>query len=104
MVEKLSLDEIHKKQEILENFLPLFKRAEVEGLWFYCNDQDLWFSPAELHKEHSNNRFIYGWTNWKLRDPQEKVELLRKDIENARHALMMFENRMLEQHTGKWIT
>lgn len=58
--------------EILKELEPLFKKAEKYGLWFYCNYQDLWFSPNELREEHKNGKFIWGSVNWKLRDPIER--------------------------------
>lgn len=53
---------------------PLFERARVEGLWFWCRYQDLWFSPDQLAKEHAAGSFLWGAVNWSLRDPQERLK------------------------------
>lgn len=58
----------------------LFQKAEREGLWFFCSYQQLWFSPSELRKAQSEGRFRWGAENWKLRDPQEAVDNLDRNI------------------------
>ncbi|ATF11600.1 hypothetical protein A616_06265 [Brevibacillus brevis X23] len=68
-----------KTQEILDDLRPLFEQAEREGLFFYSNYQQLWFSPQSLRLEQSKGHFIWGASNWQLRDPKERLqELLRK--------------------------
>lgn len=52
---------------------PLFAQAKAEGKWFWCHYQDLWFSPDQLRAEHATGRFRWGAVNWKLRDPQERL-------------------------------
>lgn len=57
----------------LESLQPLFERAKREGLWFYTSYQDLWFAPDELEKQQKAGRFCWGAVNWKLRNPQERL-------------------------------
>lgn len=61
----------HKVAAELE---PLFVKAENEDLHFYSPYRQLWFSPAELRKEHLNGNFIWGAENWELRDPSERED------------------------------
>ncbi len=56
----------------------LFIEAEIKGLWFHCGYQDLWFSPKQLAAEQEAGRFRWGPVNWMLRDPRERVAILRK--------------------------
>jgi len=70
---------------ILRRLEPLFEKAKNDKLWFYCSYQSLWFSPAELRREHENGKFIWGAENWKLRDPQERIAQYSQqkvDLEN----------------------
>ena len=55
----------------------MFEKADREGLWFYCNYQDLWFSPAQLRANFADERFRWGRVNWELRSPLEKLEGLK---------------------------
>jgi hypothetical protein len=52
----------------------LIERARTEGKWLWCSYQDLWFSPNQLAEAHREGRFMWGVVNWKLRDPQERVQ------------------------------
>lgn len=52
---------------------PLFEQARAEGKWFWTRYQDIWFSPDQLAAEHAKGSFRWGPVNWKLRDPQERV-------------------------------
>lgn len=56
----------------------LFDKARREGLWFHCAYQDLWFSPADLEAQQERGCFRWGPVNWTLRDPQERVDDLRR--------------------------
>lgn len=49
----------------------LIAEAEKKGLWLHTSYQDIWFSPAKLRLERAAGRFLWGATNWTLRDPQE---------------------------------
>lgn len=66
----------HSTEQILKELEPLFVQAMDEKLWFYCNYQDLWFSPKELREKHAEGRFIWGAVNWQLKDPNERVRYL----------------------------
>jgi hypothetical protein len=61
----------------------LCQRAEKEGKWLYCGYQCLWFSPAELRKENANGRFLWGPSNFQLRDPTEQLRRLEMDAKEA---------------------
>lgn len=63
-------------------------KAEAEGKWLWCHYQDIWFSPAQLREQIRNKKFQWGAVNWKLRDPQERVEAanMRASLANAEAA------------------
>ena len=79
---------------ILNSLKPLFKSAEQNNLWFHCSYQDLWFSPEELRANQSVGRFIWGPDNWTLRNPQEKIAYLERQIVKAQNALNDFKKRV----------
>ena len=83
-----------KIANIIAELQPLFKEAEEKGLWFYCNYQNLWFSPEELRELHNNGKFIWGLPNWMLRNPNEKLTALRKNCANAEKEYEDFKNRL----------
>lgn len=58
--------------------MPLFRRAEQEGLWFYSPYQQLWFSPEALRRQQERGSFRWGAVNWELRDPRERIAELRR--------------------------
>ena len=70
-------------KEIPVSLKAMFDEAEKKGLWFFCNYQQLWFSPNKLREEQNNGRFRWGAVNWKLRDPKERLEQLRKTAAKA---------------------
>lgn len=49
-------------------------KAESERKWLWCHYQDIWFSPAQLRAQIKDGKFRWGAVNWKLRDPQERIE------------------------------
>lgn len=57
----------------------LFEEARAKGLWFYTPYQQLWFSPDELATRRANGRYRWDESNWKLRDPKERLEQIRKE-------------------------
>lgn len=60
----------------------LFEAARAKGLWFFCIYDQFWFSPDELAAEQANGHFLWLPSNWKLRDPAERLaELDREMIE-----------------------
>lgn len=80
--------------KVIESLEPLFKKAEEEGLWFFCSYQQLWFSPKQLRNAHSEGRFLWGALNWSLRDPQEKLAELKEEISTAKRELKAFQIQM----------
>jgi hypothetical protein len=56
----------------------LIDKAEGEGKWLWCHYQDLWFSPGQLREQNRNGKFRWGPVNWKLRDPQERIDAADK--------------------------
>lgn len=85
---------IDEKAQILEMLTPLFKKADAEGLWFYCSYQSMWFSPAELREAQANGKFVWGPVNWQLLQPSQRVAELEDDIVMAKRALEMFKARL----------
>jgi hypothetical protein len=61
----------------------LFERAEREGLWFYTNYQQMWFSPKELKKYQAEGRFRWGPLNWHLRNPREALDEAARQMAQA---------------------
>lgn len=86
---------MNEKEAILKSLEPMFKRAEKEGLWFHSAYQDMWVSPKELRDYQKDNRFIWGIDNWELRDPEEKINVLLKNIESFKDAIYEIRKRML---------
>ena len=83
-----------EKTKILNSLEYMFKVAERDELWFYCGYQGMWFSPKELRKEHANGKFIWGETNWALRNPLEKLEELENEKVNIDRRIESFKIRM----------
>ena len=88
------MSEESEKREILDGLKPMFQQAKLLGLWFHCGYQNLWFHPEELRKAHLEGRFIWGAVNYELCDPQEKIDSLKKEIEQAENKLANFEKRL----------
>lgn len=40
-----------KDDAIKSGLIPLFEKAERQGLWFWCAYQNMWFSPRELQQK-----------------------------------------------------
>ena len=81
---------------ITESLQPLFERAEKEGLWFSNSHYGVWFSPKELKAEQDGGKFLWGAPNWELRDPAEKLMLLKRAALDAEQAVINFQKRMKE--------
>lgn len=58
----------------MSDLAALIDKAEREGKWLWCAYQDLWFSPAQLREQNAKGSFRWGAINWKLRDPQERID------------------------------
>jgi len=88
------------KEEILKTLEPLFEKAQKEGLWFFCNYQSLWFSPAELRIKHQEGKLVWGVVNWTLRNPNEHIKELEDELErqekNIKSEILRFKARMIE--------
>ena len=79
------------REVILIELEAMFEKAEKEELWFYSYYQNLWFSPKELRRKHKEGKFVWGITNWTLRNPSEKIaeleqskRTINKEIENIK--------------------
>jgi hypothetical protein len=83
-----------KKSMILAALAPLFEKARARGLWFHNVSQGLWFSPDELSAAHKEERFIWGAENWRLCDPNERLEQLNNVIAAAEAEKARFVARM----------
>jgi hypothetical protein len=81
-------------EEIAKALEPLFTTAKLNGLWFFTRYQQLWFSPEELYRENKSGRFLWGPSNWELRDPKERLEQLRSDAKTATTAADDFARRL----------
>lgn len=79
---------------VLAGLDPLFERAAREGLWFWCNYQDIWFSPDELRQEHREGHYIWGAINWRLRDPREHLAEIEQEITRLKTKKANFMARM----------
>jgi hypothetical protein len=80
--------------EVQELLKPLIAEAKATDRWLHCHYQDLWFSPEQLEAANAQGRFLWGPVNWTLRDPQERVAILSRDVENARLALESFKAQL----------
>ncbi len=59
--------------EIMGPLNELIAQARREGKWLWTSYQDIWFSPDKLEAENKRGSFRWGVVNWKLRDPQERL-------------------------------
>lgn len=75
------------REEVARQLAPLFEQADREGLWFYCNYQDMWFSPDELRARQARGELHWGATNWKLRDPTELYRMKHESLQRAEKEL-----------------
>tara|TARA_Y100000034_G_scaffold104205_1_gene130555 strand:- start:66 stop:512 length:447 start_codon:yes stop_codon:yes gene_type:complete len=82
------------RNEILLALEPMFKKAKEDGLWFFCQYQQIWQSPAELRANHAKGAFIWGPDSWRLRDPQEGALELYEDMREAEKDYDRFVTRM----------
>ena len=86
---------MNKIDEIKRELEPLFKKARESGyLWFYTSYQDLWFSPDELEQAQAEGRFLWGASNWQLRNPYEKLNDYDKQIRDIQQAKEKFRKRI----------
>ena len=72
----------------------LMARARRERLWFWCNYQDLWFSPDELQAEWDKGSFRWGAVNWKLRDPVEYLQGIHDQIRAREDEIVRLKARL----------
>jgi hypothetical protein len=75
----------------------LFELADRDGLWFYCNYQDLWFSPNELREQHNKGSFLWGAVNWQLRNPDDKLLELLQSKKGAESEIARFKERLSDR-------
>lgn len=86
-----------KKEEILKNLEPMFKRAKKEGKWFHSYIQDIIFSPKELREDQANGKYIWGPDNWELVNPKEELKDLEHVAKCAQKDVERFKARMKAQ-------
>jgi hypothetical protein len=72
----------------------LFERARASKLWFFHGGLSgpLWFSPDELEADQKKGKFIWGASNWTLRDPAEalaSIDTAVAKLQEAKQALMV---------------
>lgn len=70
-------------EQILATLAPLFEEARAKGLWFQCQYDGQWYTPDELAHRQASGRLIWGKRNWRIADPQEGVDNLNAQVENA---------------------
>lgn len=63
------VDEAHTS--IIRSLRDMFKQAKDEKLWFYNSYQRLWLSPSKLRATMESGSYIWGPSNWTLRDPSK---------------------------------
>ncbi len=81
-------------EAIRETLRPLLRKARDEGKWLWCGYQSLWFSPDELDAQHNEGNFLWGPINWELRNPQDRVQHLERQIKHAKVDLTKFKLRI----------
>lgn len=86
---------------VLRDMAPLFKRAELEGLWFYSAYLATWFTPEELKESHAQRRFLWGPCNWELRDPRDYVLAARVEADAAGDRARGVEQRYQSWRAGR---
>jgi len=75
---------LNAQQQIIADALkPLIEQARNEGKWLWCRYQGLWFSPDYLEAQNAEGAFLWGPGNWKVRDPQERLEDAKKALTAA---------------------
>lgn len=72
----------------------MYEEAWVEGLWFFCIYDQFWFSPDELAAEQAKGNFLWLPSNWKLRDPKERLAELDREMVEAEQRRDEFVIRM----------
>lgn len=76
---------------------PLIEEARLKGLWLCHTYYDLWFSPKELENANKEGKFLWGSTNWMLRNPQEHLEYLKHQVAKAEKDLQDFTIRFMSE-------
>lgn len=85
-IQRSSLSD-HYADAVLFSLDKLIDRAEAEGKWLHTNPRSklpaMWISPAELRRENTAGRLIWGPSNWVLRDPADYVAEAQADVDRA---------------------
>jgi hypothetical protein len=84
------------KVQRLRELQPLLDQAIQEKKWFFCNYQQMWISPKEIVEYWGNNRFLWEASNWKLRDPQERLEEILARISGLNKEIVSIKSRIEE--------
>jgi len=82
------------KEHVLAELAPLFAEARAKGLWFHSSYAGAWFSPDDLDAAHKAGQFVWGATNWELRDPQEFIDEEMAEMAEIAQGIRDFEARM----------
>ncbi len=82
--------------EAYEPLEPLIKEAEDTGQWLFTPYQGMWFTPKELREKNKNGSFRWGPASWQLVDPQEKIESLQKNVDEATEELDKWKEKLSE--------
>lgn len=78
------------KQELKQ----LIQQANAQGKWLHCHYQDIWLSPAELAAQNAEGKLLWSAINWTLRDPNNKLEQLKRAVVVAIEEKQRFIERM----------
>lgn len=60
------------RMRTIESMAPMLRTAEVRGLFLFSRYRSLWFTPQQLKEEWKRGRFIWGPSQWQLRDASGK--------------------------------
>ena len=82
------------RKEIVDGLAPMFKEAREKGLWFHGTYHDLWFTPDELEQRQSEGQSLWGAVNWKLRNPNERLQQLGKSAKSAAQQYNDFQTKL----------
>ena len=75
--------------------------AEAERKWLFLRYQALWVAPDELRVLNAQGRYGWGAENWELRDPQERVDELKFELEMAKQLFESVSYRVAKFKEGK---
>ncbi len=71
-------------KEIVEPIIKLIQEAKGEKKYIYIEHINLWINPEEFEKKLRNGWYVYHISLLKLRNPEELIEELEKEILDKR--------------------